>query len=149
MLSRLSRCSHSSLLCRAASKRKTVIVFPKAKNNAIRLLNSSTSSDNKSWVPVAPEALQKVTMQSLIHEIAEQQKELATKVSPCSRPGLDRYTIYLSYFLWRHLSPCVSLYPPGCSLVPQEYAGNHHLHSFKTFYPHLRVPCLTGLSRYL
>lgn len=34
----------------------------------------------KSWVPVSDEKLQQVTMKSLIHEVAEQQRELAAKV---------------------------------------------------------------------
>lgn len=34
----------------------------------------------KSWVPVTDEKLQQVTMKSLIHEVAEQQRELASKV---------------------------------------------------------------------
>jgi hypothetical protein len=42
---------------------------------SIRLLNSS-----KSWVPSTDDKLQKVTTQSLIHEVAEQQRELANKV---------------------------------------------------------------------
>lgn len=36
----------------------------------------------KSWIPETEEMLQHVTMQSLIHEVAEQQRELATKVVP-------------------------------------------------------------------
>ncbi len=40
-----------------------------------RLLSSS-----KSWVPSSEDKLQKVTTQSLIHEVAEQQRELANKV---------------------------------------------------------------------
>eukprot|EP01033_Poteriospumella_lacustris_P003883 gene3883-2760_t len=42
-----------------------------------RLLSSS-----KSWVPSSEDKLQKVTTQSLIHEVAEQQRELANKVVP-------------------------------------------------------------------
>lgn len=48
-----------------------------AKNaGAARLRFSSQTS----WVPSGEDKLQKVTMQSLIHEVAEQQRELATKV---------------------------------------------------------------------
>lgn len=36
----------------------------------------------KSWVPQSEEALQKVTTQALIHEVAEHQKEQATRVVP-------------------------------------------------------------------
>lgn len=36
----------------------------------------------KSWVPVSDEKLQQVTTKSLIHEVAEQQRELAAKVVP-------------------------------------------------------------------
>lgn len=40
------------------------------------------SLSSKSWVPENDEVLQRVTMQSLIHEVSEQQRELATKVVP-------------------------------------------------------------------
>ncbi len=39
------------------------------------------STSTKSWVPVSDDKLQQVTMQSLIHEVAEQQRQLATTVS--------------------------------------------------------------------
>ena len=46
-----------------------------ASTRAVRSMGS-----NKSWVPVSDEKLQQVTMKSLIHEVAEQQRELAAKV---------------------------------------------------------------------
>ena len=42
---------------------------------------SAFSTSSKSWVPSSDEKLQKITMQSLVHELAEQQKELAQQVS--------------------------------------------------------------------
>jgi len=41
-----------------------------------------STQSSKSWVPVSEEKLQIVTMQSLIHEVAEQQRNMAEKVVP-------------------------------------------------------------------
>jgi hypothetical protein len=44
------------------------------------LLNVRALSSRKSWIPTTDEKLQQVTMRSLIHEVAEQQRELTGKV---------------------------------------------------------------------
>jgi hypothetical protein len=63
---------------RAARLHKKVNV-PKA---ATCQISVRSQSSNKSWVPMSDEKLQQVTMKSLIAEVAEQQRELATKVVP-------------------------------------------------------------------
>lgn len=45
-------------------------------------LKSAGNSEMKSWIPVTNLELQRITTQSLIHEVAEQQRELAAKVVP-------------------------------------------------------------------
>lgn len=64
------------LLSRVGSK-----VLPSLrKMKVINHTQIQVRSFSKSWVPVNEEKLQQVTMQSLIHEVSEQQKELASKV---------------------------------------------------------------------
>lgn len=64
------------MLARVGRSARTVkkVVVPQQPTSAF-----ATSS--KSWVPSSDENLQKITMQSLIHEVAEQQRELAQQVS--------------------------------------------------------------------
>jgi glutamate dehydrogenase len=60
-----------------------------------------TNSSIKSWVPVGDEKLQQVTMKSLIHEVAEQQRELAAKVMIDSffESSLTRVSQVVPWFL--------------------------------------------------
>mmetsp|Transcript_3860 Transcript_3860/g.5309 ORF Transcript_3860/g.5309 Transcript_3860/m.5309 type:complete len:1017 (-) Transcript_3860:1740-4790(-) len=50
--------------------------------SAANSLQNEARSDMKSWIPLTNLELQRITTQSLIHEVAEQQRELAAKVVP-------------------------------------------------------------------
>jgi hypothetical protein len=52
-----------------------------AQQTAVKVNVRALSSSKKSWVPSSDEKLQQITMKSLIHEVAEQQRELAQQVS--------------------------------------------------------------------
>lgn len=69
------------MLAKVGQKAASKLVKSTAQpNGVVPALSRSLSS--KSWVPDNDEVLQRVTMQSLIHEVSEQQRELASKVVP-------------------------------------------------------------------
>jgi hypothetical protein len=77
------------------------------------VLQAKQLSSLKSWVPQSGEKLEQITISSLIHEVAEQQRDLTNKV----RSFVSRLSTLIS-----NSSMCL-----GRSLVPQEDACKCYL----------------------